>query len=501
VSQAGQRAVWSMALVALAWGAPARAQQEWKPPACELKSGHFLVNSALLYLRHADSTQFPDQREHALRDANRVLIQALTSGDQQKNPAAWYYLGRYYIDVKDEAGVDSAFAKAAELAPRCQDDINSWRRRLWVPVLNAGIAAWQAGNLDSAIAAFRRANLLYDGEPTGFTYLATLFANSHQADSGAKYFKLAVKAAADPKYLKDRKDAMYNLARVYQGAGRLDEASAAYQVYVAAYPGDIQAIAGLASVYAQTGRRDEAMAMYAQVLARADSAEAEDLFSVGREMLNGIPKPPDTASQGGQCRSEARAHGGLTAHQIAVRCDSATTRAMRDYDADVRGAYHSTEQAFAAGLAKRPNDRDALLTLTGIAALAGDSGQALDAGRRLYAVDPLNRTSIRMLAQAWKVEGRIDSTLHFLQVADSLSVEVSIGTFSPDDKGAALTGLFTNLRPKPSQPLTLIFEFLDAHGSVIASHPEDVRPIEPSGNRAFDIRVAGSGIVTWRYRR
>ena len=368
-------------------------------------------------------------------------------------------------------------------------------------MLNAGIAAWQAGNIDSAIASFRRANLLYDGEPTGFTYIATLFANSHQPDSAGKYFRLAATAASDPKYLKDKKDAMYNLARVYQAAGRYDEASAAYQAYVAAYPSDIQAIAGLASVYAQTGRRDEAMAMYAQVLARADSAEAADLFSVGREMLNGIPKPPDTASQGGPCRSEARAHGGLTAHQVAVRCDSATTRAMREYDADVRGAYHSVEQAFVAGLAKRPNDRDALFTLTGVAALAGDTSQTLDAGRRLYAVDPLNRSSIRMLAQAWKVKGRIDSTLHYLQLADSLPLEVSIGTFTPDDKGAALTGLFTNLRPRPSQPLTLIFEFLDAHGSVIAAHSEDVSPVEPSGNRAFDIRVTGSGIVTWRYRR
>ncbi len=501
MSQAVQRSAWGMVVMALAAGSPARAQQEWKPPTCDLKPGHYLINSAVLYLQKASTTQFPDVRENTLRDANRVLTQALTSGDQQKNPAAWYYLGRYSIEMKDAAGADTAFAKALELAPRCKEDIYTWRRRLWVPVLNAGIAAWQAGNTDSAIATFRRANRLYDGEPTGFTYLATLFANAHQTDSAAKYFRLATQAAADPKYLKDKKDAMFNLARVYQGAARYDEATVAYQAYLAAYPGDVQATAGLASVYAQTGRRDEAMAMYARVLARADSADASDLFSVGREMLNGIPKPPDTASQAGQCRSEASARGRLTARQIAARCDSATTRAMREYDAGARGAYRSVEDAFVAGLAKQPYDREALFTLAGVAALAGDTARALDAAKRLYAVDPLNRGSIRMLAQAWKLKGRSDSTLHFLQIADSLPLEVSVGSFMPDDKGAALSGLFTNFRSKPSQPTTLTFEFLDAGGRVVASHAENVPAVASGENRAFDIRVSGAAIVTWRYRR
>ncbi|HEX9282990.1 MAG TPA: hypothetical protein VF882_04315, partial [Gemmatimonadales bacterium] len=99
------------------------AAQLWLPAACDIKPGHYLVNSGALYLKSAFTTKFADQRAKDLKDANRVLMQALTSGGQEKNPAAWYYLGRYYLIADDLVGADSAFTKALALAPKCKDDI------------------------------------------------------------------------------------------------------------------------------------------------------------------------------------------------------------------------------------------------------------------------------------------------------------------------------------------------------------------------------------------
>src|SRR5262245_28603438 len=94
---------------ALALGASsADAQGVWIPPACKLNTKHFLVNSAQLYLKNAVQAKTPDQRATNLRDANRVLNQALTEG-QAENPAVWYFLGRYYILAEDMAGADTAF--------------------------------------------------------------------------------------------------------------------------------------------------------------------------------------------------------------------------------------------------------------------------------------------------------------------------------------------------------------------------------------------------------
>ncbi|MGH7674061.1 MAG: tetratricopeptide repeat protein, partial [Gemmatimonadales bacterium] len=180
-----------MVIGALAWAAPAFGQGAWAPPqlGCDVRAGHFLVNGGLQYLQSASKTGHEAQREKDLRDANRVLTQAVTTGGQDKNPAAWYFLGRYYVMMDDPAGADTAFTKVEQLRPACGADVAFWRRSMWVPMFNAGVAAWQAGNNDSAMASFRRANAIYRAEPHGFIYLGTMFANAARLDSAASYFE------------------------------------------------------------------------------------------------------------------------------------------------------------------------------------------------------------------------------------------------------------------------------------------------------------------------
>ena len=477
---------------------PAAAQ--WIGPKCDLKSGHYLVNSGVLYLKSAAETMFPDRKEKDLREALRVLGQALGSGGQQANPAAWYYLGRYYVAVKDEAGADSAFTTAVVLAPGCADDVSSWRRQMWVPVINAGIAAWQAGKTDSAMATLRRANRLYTREPAGFNYLAILLTNANQTDSAARYFTLAIQAAQDPKFAKDKKDAMFNLARVHHRAQRWDAAAQAYGAYLAAYPNDLPATAGLASVHAGMGRHDEAMAIYRQVLQHADSADAADLFSVGSQILAGISIPPDTAGQGAQCRADARRAGRtLTVAQVAARCDSVTRKAIRDFDAGAEGQYRLVEQAYEAGLAKNRYDRDALVALAGVAALVADTERALSAAQRLYAVDPLSRGTLRKVAYAWQLKGKGDSAMHYLRLGDSIPVEVTVGSFAPSEHGATLKGTLTTLRPTPA--VTLTFEFLGAKGAVVTTQTQNVALGKVGETQPFELQASGAGIAAWRYRR
>jgi tetratricopeptide (TPR) repeat protein len=477
--------------------------QQWTAAKCDLKPGHFKVNSGVLYLRSAAETKFEDKRQRDLKDANKVLTEAITQNDQGKNPAAWYYLGRYYAMLNDLAGADTAFTKAGALAPQCQPDITFWRRAFWVPVFNDGVKAWQAGNTDSAIASFRRANAIYNEEPTGFMYLGTLFANTNQPDSAAKYFKLAVPAARDTQYAKDKRDALFNVARVYHAAQRWEDATAAYKEYLAVYPSDVQAMAGLATVQSEQKHGDEAQALYAQILEHAEGAEAADLFGAAQAMLNAVPAEPDTAPAGGKCRTEKRAKNKtLTVRQIATQCQAVTDSVIKDFRATIATPrYRLVARAYEAGLAKNPYLRDALYNLGGIYFLVGDSAKVLPTAQRLHAVDPLNRSSLAKLAGAWQLRGNKDSTLYYLQIADSMAIEVTVGSFAPDEKGAKLDGLFTNLKAKPSAPMAVTFEFLNGKGEVVATQPQDVPPIDASGNRAFELKAAGAGIVAWRYRR
>ncbi len=500
-------------------------QQPWLPAACDIKPGHQLVNSGMQSLRSAFTTKFADQRAKDLKEAERNLTQAVTTGKQEKNPAAWYYLARYDLMVEDVVGADSAFSKTEAMAPACKADIDLYRHNHWVGVYNAGIQAWQSGNTDSAIVAFRRATLIYPADPLAFIYLANLFVGRQEPDSAlkksdagkyhtdslvyatrmdsaAKYFRLAVPAATDPKYAKDRREAFFNVARVYHSAKRYDEAKAAYREYLGSYPNDVQAMASLAGLYVLANQRDSANALYGRILSHADSASADDLFNAAASVLSAIPATPDTQEMDANCtKAQKKRSPALTVRQIAARCQPAATDTMRKFHAVADPQYHLVAQTYEAGLTKNPYSRDALYNLAGISYLIGDTSRVLPLAQRLYAVDPLNRTTLAKIAGGWQLLGKKDSVLHYLALADSLPVEVTVGNFSPSEKGAQLEGLFTNIRPKPSPQVVIAFEFLDATGAVVASQQQQLSVLAVGANQAFKVSVDKPGITAWRYRK
>jgi hypothetical protein len=73
----------------VASGQPTR----YEPPRCGIKPGHFLVSSASTKLSVALGGSAAN-RERLLREGVEVLNDAITTKGQDKNPAAWYWLGR-----------------------------------------------------------------------------------------------------------------------------------------------------------------------------------------------------------------------------------------------------------------------------------------------------------------------------------------------------------------------------------------------------------------------
>jgi tetratricopeptide (TPR) repeat protein len=486
-----------VAALAIAPQAGAQQATRWAVPKCDLKPGHFLVNSGLLYLKSATETKFEDQKQKDLRDANRVLLQALTTGNQDKNPAAWYYLARYYVMTQDLVGADSAFRRAEALKPDCAEDITIWRRFVWVPALNAGIGAWQANNPDSAIKAFRQANAILQSEPQGFKYLASLLYSAGQLDSAAFYFRRTAEIAAkDPKYLQDRKDALFNLARIQHSQRHWAEAEAAYREYVTIAPNDPDALAGLGSVLLAAGQRDSAFALYRRIIARGDSSGSLPLFRAGVEIYTAAPESPDTAAAGKSCRGTRAAPARIRA------CRDSLTAVVRQYDATARSVYQLAAQAFETGLKVNPYYRDGLYNLANTYLQLNDSVAILPVTQRLVSVDPMNRQSLRLLAFAHQRFGHIDSTLHYLRMADStLTTDVAVSDFELQEQSAAVKGIVTNLRATPSKPFKLVFEFLNTKGDVVATQSTDIPAIPGQGSQSFDLKVTGAGIQAWRYRK
>ena len=238
---------------------------KYTPPNCGLKSGHFKVGSAATYLKTGIETEIPENRARALANGKKVLLEALEQNKQGKNPGAWYYLGRIYLQQGDIVGADTALTKAEALAPACKKDISDVRYAGWVPLVNAGITFTKEEKNDSALALFRQANTIYRDKPQAYSAAGVIFANDKATDSAIVYLQKAADIAGRANMPEERNQSTYNLAAMLQRANRNDEAIAALERFLGWVPNDVEAKKALAALYRTTGKIDKAQALEKEV--------------------------------------------------------------------------------------------------------------------------------------------------------------------------------------------------------------------------------------------
>ncbi len=539
------RAVTRVAVVAPLLGfaaAALRAQGSWvgPHPPCELTPGPSKVSSAIQALKTA--VEKPDQRSPQLAQAKRLLTEAILGEKQESNPAAWYYLGRYALEVTDAAGADSALARALALAPKCADDIAEHRHELWDKLLGDGITAWQDGKQDSALTLLRVAARLEPTNPKALATVAGLYSSRGNDDSAFAYYRLAAKAAgSDTAFAKDQRDALTNawhlVVRKVQGnpaAQRAQRVRAGLDSMQRAITNDSTVLARLvvssqsrkargahltapdqqAFTRDSTGRaqavarRRAALRAALQQLA-ADSSTLVAAFAPAidalRDFVAAYPGDPEAATalatlyaQSARPREAAAVFDSLAAHARALDPDVLFQVGTRMVE---QGLYRAGARALVLGLAQNPYRRDALFSLALASYQLRDSAGLLPVAQRLAALDPWSRASLRLSAAGWDFRGRRDSARAYVARADSgLAVEISVPSFVPDTGGASLAALATNLKAAASTPFHLTVEFLTSAGQVVTTATQDVPALAPRQAREFALTVIGKGIAGWRYR-
>ena len=464
------------AVVMSAQGHDAHAQgRQFVPPTCDIPKGHYLINSAVLYLQNSGRTRFDDQRQRDLRDARRVLLEAITEKGQDQNGSAWYYLARYYQLLRDLPGADSAFDRAEPLLPSCAEDIRENRRRLWVPILNSAVDRIRATDNEGALAQLREANMIFDGEPPAYFYMGQLFATMQMRDSAVAYYAQALEIARRPENLEKeqyddiRENAEFNIARLYHIAEKYDSAVIWYARFRQHKPMDPQATTGQASALEAAGRSAEALLLYDSVLVMADSTATLDLFQAGVALF----------------------------------------RTQR---------FGRAAEAFERGLARNPYYRDALYNLANTylsLANAVDSTKpraerdaaAREYGKkmapitaRLVAVDPASTAARRLQAAAFQLEDLEDSTLAALERIQAMTYEVTVSTFEQAGSAFDVRGILTNLRSEATAVPALTFEFMNEAGEVVQTLVVNGQTLEAEGMVPFALAPVGEGIAAWRYR-
>ncbi len=429
---------------------------------CELKKGNYLVSSGSTYLKSGTETGVDENKHRLFGDAKRVLTEAILEKGQEKNAAAWYYLGRAYLALGDIGGLDSAFARAEALAPECRDDIGFYRRGAWVALVNPGVEFLQADNVDSALALFRLANQVFHDAPNALYNTAVIHANAQRPDSAIVYFRKAATTAAkdSTKFKDDRNQATFNLAVILQNQGRHQEALEAFSQYVRWVPDDTNGRRGLAISLRAVGKADSAAVIEKAIVSSAgEDVSTNDLMSLGISFF-------------------------------------------RDQK------YAESAKAFAQVVEREPYNRDAVFNLANAHLGASDGKGLIAAGTKLLVLDPMNESSIKLLAQGHQMEKDTETTIKLYTDLEALPVSVTVDTFLVNDAGARLTGTVTGRqartadgRPIKAVAVTLVFELVDSTGAAVATKEFALPVLAKDATRQIRLEAATPSAVGWRYRR
>jgi tetratricopeptide (TPR) repeat protein len=434
-------------------------------PTCALKAGHFKIQSAATYLKTGIETEVPENRARALNSGKKVLLEAVEQNQQEKNPAAWYYLGRIHLQQGDIVGADSALTKAEELLPGCKEDISKVRYTGWVPLVNAGIDFSKQENHDSALALYRQANTIYRDRPVAYLNAGVIFANNDQPDSALIYFKAASEIAERTNVVKDRNAATRNWGALLQRAGRHQEAVPVLEKYIGWVPSDIEVKRALASSYRATGQTEKAQALEKEVGAAPPAAGQPSAAAASASQMN---------------------------------------TAISLYN---EKKYAEAAAAFEQVLVTEPYHRDALYGLAN-AYIGLKSPKLAGAAGRLAAIEPLNDEVLRMLGTGQRMakkEALANKTA--IQLL-AMPTTVKVTQFAPTADGATITGTATGRegetaqgKPLVRKPLTVVVEFLDPKGAVIANQEVAVPALKAGESHPIEAKAQGTGIAAWRYKQ
>lgn len=445
---------------------------QYQAASCGIKPNHFKVSSAAGYLKSAIETDVPESKVRILGQGQKVVLEAIQQNGQEKNPAAWYYLGRIYLMQGDLYHGDSALTRAEQLAPGCAKEIAGYRRNAWVALVKAGNKFEEDKNTDSALALYRQAGAIYRGSPITYYQIASILNEKGQADSAAYYFGQAVAAvgaSTDTADLKYRDRSAFNQGALLLNSKKYDQAAGVFEQYLKWVPGDNEAKRGLAAAYRGQGKVEQAQA-------------------VEKELVAAGGAPAGAGAAPGAAASQDLMTAGVNAYNDKKYKDAAA--------------------AFEKLVAAEPYNRDALSNLSNTY-LAMKAGPKLaDAATRLVAIEPLSETALKLQGEGYKQSSKVDAAVKTAEQVLALPADVKASDFATTGNGATLTLSATGRaaqtptgKPIAPVPVPIVVEFLNPTGAVVTSQETQIPALASGASQEVKVAAQGGGIAAWRYKR
>jgi tetratricopeptide (TPR) repeat protein len=496
-----------------------------------------MVNGAQQHLKLAAEAEFPDQRQSRLDRAYEVLMRAIAENNQGDNPAVWYYLGRYYVEQGDAPGADSSFGKAVEMLPDCANEAREYLSSLYPDIRTGALREWQEGNIDSATVLFHLGRSLAPDDAELLFFMSMMYTSQDQLDSATKYMNAGVELAAGDPTLEDRqRQTMLDVARGHErvafedpAVNQIIQSRMGRDTLVQAVERDSVRLTDLIQQWSGQNLRPDV-----QEAVQRDSTMLADRLASARTALAGAAEAyvRDSSAATAAFANALQAYEGFLRQYpddaetlvrlirrysmlgLTERLEELIPRATSLEALDVSelaqlggnifndGFPRHAASVLEPAVARNPYSQNTLYLLTRVYYSVRDGDKLLATARQLMELDPLNAQGVRMLAAAWDLAGHSDSVAKYVALADTgLGWSVTVTQFLPTESAAVLNGSVANISLSPLGPMTLVFEFLGADGSVLATSTADVPALESRRRHSISIRADVGHALGWRYRR
>ena len=390
----------------------------------------------------------------------RGLELALLGVDAEpENPIHYMVAGLAHARLARYREADAMFTEAQRIYPAYELDIEPERESAWIELFNEGIAAYADGNVEGTIEAWERAGMMWDLRPDASLNLATLFNGEGRWDDAiAAYQRVVTGLERKPvtrvltqDEVQEREDLRIgsenSLTQLLLFTERFAEAELLLRRHLEGDSTSVQVRGDLAAALHGLGRDTEAAAIYSGLLSETGLG-ARDLFNLG----------------------------------IAL------------YRA---GDFVAAADAFEQLTRLQPDSRDAWFNYAN-SLFAAESWESLAAiGDRLTEVDPLGEDSGLIAARAHLEIGDEQTAAEGLDRTESAPVHVEGLQLRPSQTETSLQGRVVGNTAEPGTSVHLRFTFYGPDGALGMERLTVSAP--PAGVRArFEVSFAGQA-TAYRY--
>ncbi len=491
-------------------------------PKCDipLQTNPKLLTAGLLFNKAFDAKATAADKAKSLAGTLKIITDDVTGFPAAMQPSRNFLLSQVLLVWLDQPGtniaenrgklgytadpagtidiasaIDTAFKVIRAAKPECSDSLKLYTNGLWGTLINKAVSYTNAQQLDSAAIFARRSMLFDDKQYYAYNIMASVAMAKEDTAGMIEWFQKTADvtaASTDTNALKVRDNMLLNLGALYgnaavdaEGAKKTElnaKAVAVYQKYLGYYPNDLTT--KLRIMRMSDTKLDSAGAakFVDEVMASVGAVSDAQLTEAGNELSNSkfyvsALRLFDEALKKNPNSRDALYNSAVAMNNLE-RFDAITPlfNRLRQVDPNNIGIY---------SLARNVQSARKLAVQT-----RANKGVRPRAGQQIM-LNPAQQAQIKVFN---------DSLIYYTTLAQNMTPTIEVRSFSPADGGAKIGALVQVPPDKPAASFTVVFEFLDTTGNVVATQNVTTKQIAPGGFEAVSADGKGAGIVAFRYK-